>query len=87
MARYGEPTDVVMVAEVLALAELKVLAEGERLKLLKGAAGQTELTRLENLIRHKEHRLDYLIPPDQKSAESWGDDLPTFNISEADAKV
>jgi hypothetical protein len=89
MARYGEPTDVVTAAEVLALAELKVLAEGERLKLLKSAGEQSELTRLENLIRHKEQRLDDLIPTRSKPTENDdpGRAETVFIISETDAKL
>jgi hypothetical protein len=91
MTRYGQPADVVTVAEVLALAELKVLAEGERAKLLNGKGDQTDLTRLEHLIRHREQRLDDQIASNEESAESWGDDLTqnqtVFVISEADARL
>jgi hypothetical protein len=82
MARYSEPTEVVTVAEVLALAELKVLAEIERLKLLQGGEGHTELTRLENLIRHKEDRLDR--GTGEKSTDCW--DADSLVLSENQAK-
>src|SRR5258708_14338702 len=58
MGRYGNPTDPLIVAEVLALAELKVMAESARLALLNGTdPDPDQLIRLENLIPPKEQGL------------------------------
>ena len=58
MTRLGDPVDVVIVADVLALVELKVAAEVARARLLEGK-NQTsnECVRLENLVRRAEGRV------------------------------
>jgi hypothetical protein len=52
MARLGDPTDVIVVADVLAWAELKAAAEVARARLLEGDnQSSNEVVRLENLTR------------------------------------
>jgi hypothetical protein len=59
MTRLGNPTDAVVIADVLALAELKTSAETARSRLLSGVDNDPDqLVRLENLVRRAERRLD-----------------------------
>jgi hypothetical protein len=52
MERLGNPTDVIVVADVLAWAELKAAAEVARARLLEGnGTSSNECVRLENLVR------------------------------------
>jgi hypothetical protein len=58
MARLGQPSDVIVQADVLALAELKAAAEVARLRLLEGdERNSNEIVRLENLVRRAEARV------------------------------
>jgi hypothetical protein len=71
MERLGHPPDIVMQADILALAELKVAAEASRKRLLEGQDPSANNTvRLENMIRRSEIRVG-LAPattsPDQES--------------------
>jgi hypothetical protein len=59
MERLDNPVDVVTVADVLALAELKTAAEVARVRMLEGGGdrGSNECVRLENLVRRAEARI------------------------------
>jgi hypothetical protein len=58
MKRPDNPADIVVQADVLALAELKVVAEAARLRLLEGTDKRSdECVRLENLVRRAEARV------------------------------
>jgi hypothetical protein len=58
MKRLDNPTDIVVQADVLALAELKTVAEAARLRLLEGTDKRSdECVRLENLVRRAEARI------------------------------
>jgi hypothetical protein len=57
MERLGNPTDVIIVADVLALAELKAAAEVARVRLLEKGQNSNECVRLENLTRRAEARV------------------------------
>jgi len=51
MKRLDNPTDVIVVADILAWAELKAAAEVARANLLEGDTSSNEVVRLENLTR------------------------------------
>jgi hypothetical protein len=56
--RLGNPDDIVAQADILCLAELKVMAEAARLRILEGKDQNTNgLIRLENMIRRSEVRV------------------------------
>jgi hypothetical protein len=58
MTRLGNPTDPMIVADCLALVELKAAAEVARAALLEGkVSSSNELVRLENLVRRAEARV------------------------------
>jgi hypothetical protein len=62
MERLDNPADIVMQADILALAELKVAAEASRKRLLEGHDQSANNTvRLENMIRRSEVRVG-LVP-------------------------
>ena len=65
MARLGDPEDIVVQSDILALAELKTVAEAARLRLLEGTDKRSdECVRLENLVRRAEARVG-LVPGSQ----------------------
>jgi hypothetical protein len=58
MTRLNEPSDPLIVADFLALVELKTAAEIARANLLEGKVqSSNELVRLENLVRRAEARV------------------------------
>jgi hypothetical protein len=58
MERLGHPSDRVVQADALALAELKTAAEAARTRMLNGEdRDPDQLVRLENLVRRAERRL------------------------------
>jgi hypothetical protein len=58
MTRLDNPTDPMIVADCLALVELKAAAEVARAALLEGkVSSSNELVRLENLVRRAEARV------------------------------
>jgi hypothetical protein len=62
MKRLNQPTDPLIVADCLALVELKTAAEIARANLLEGkVSSSNELVRLENLVRRAEVRVG-LVP-------------------------
>lgn len=61
MSRLDQPADIVVQADVLALAELKCAAEVARQRLLEGGErNSNEIVRLENLVRRAEARVGLL---------------------------
>jgi hypothetical protein len=58
MERLNQPADIVIQSDVLALAELKTMAEAARLRVLEGKEqSSNEIVRLENLVRRAEARV------------------------------
>jgi hypothetical protein len=57
MTRLDEPADPLIVADCLALAELKTAAEVARVNLLEKGQSSNECVRLENLVRRAEVRV------------------------------
>jgi hypothetical protein len=58
LVRLNQPADIVVQSDVLALAELKTMAEAARLRVLEGRDQNTNgLVRLENLVRRAEARV------------------------------
>jgi len=58
MERLDSPDDIVIQSDILALVELKVMAEAARLRILEGKDQNTNgLVRLENLVRRAEARV------------------------------
>lgn len=74
MTRLGDPTDIVVQADVMALAELKAAAETARVRLLQGESSDTNgLVRLENLVRRAEARVGLEPASAAKDESSWQD--------------
>jgi len=70
MVRLGDPVDIVVQADIMALAELKVAAETARVRLLEGkSTSSNECVRLENLVRRAEARVG-LVPAGAPVEES-----------------
>lgn len=83
MSRLGDPTDIVVQADVLALTELKVAAETARVRLLEGASSDTNgLVRLENLVRRAEARVGLEPATATKEESSWHDLFTTDEATE-----
>jgi hypothetical protein len=58
MTRLGDPSDILVQADILALTELKVAAEAARLRVIEGKdQSSNECVRLENLVRRAEARV------------------------------
>jgi hypothetical protein len=97
MTRLNQPTDPLIVADCLALVELKTAAEIARANLLEGkVSSSNELVRLENLVRRAEARVGLeagagakvdppdwrdLLPDDEEDEEQPG----TADVTEGDA--
>jgi len=74
MTRLGDPVDVVVVADVLAWAELKAAAEVARADLLEGKGrSSNECVRLENLVRRAAASVG--LEPTAGSSDSDSDTL------------
>jgi hypothetical protein len=74
MTRLGNPVDIVIQADITALAELKAAAETARVRLLKGESQDTNgLVRLENLVRRAEARVGLEPATAVKEEPSWQD--------------
>jgi hypothetical protein len=75
MHRLGEPSDPVAQGDILAVAEMRTLAESARLRLLEGKDQDTNgLIRLENVLRRCEARVG-LTPagaPTEDSSNPFG---------------
>jgi hypothetical protein len=85
MERLGNPTDVIIVADVLALAELKAAAEVARVRLLEKGQNSNECVRLENLTRRAEARVGLELGAGAKvDAPDWRDLLVGDRDEESD---
>jgi hypothetical protein len=74
MTRLGSPSDIVVQADIMALAELKAAAETARVCLLKGEKQNTnEIVRLENLVRRAEARVGLELATAAKEESTWED--------------
>ena len=74
MARLGNPSDIVVQADIMALAELKAAAETARVRLLNGESQDTNgLVRLENLVRRAEARVGLEPATAAKEEGNWQD--------------
>lgn len=71
MVRLNEPADIMVQADILALAELKTAAEVARVRLLEKGQNSNECVRLENLTRRAELRLG--LEPGAASKTEPGD--------------
>lgn len=83
MKRLGDPADIVVQADVMALVELKAAAETARVRLLKGESSDTNgLVRLENLVRRAEARVGLEPATTAKEESSWQDMFATDEATE-----
>jgi hypothetical protein len=74
MTRLSNPSDIVIQADIMALAELTAAAETARVRLLNGENQDTNgLVRLENLVRRAEARVGLEPAMAAKEEPSWQD--------------
>jgi hypothetical protein len=73
MTRMDNPTDVIVVADILAWAELKAAAEVARARLLEDGGSSNECVRIENLVRRAAASVG--LEPSTGSSEPDADSL------------